>query len=138
MIPPPLPYLGFLSQPFMNHRTAGEGGGHFCNSSLPLPPASQALRNQPGNYCRQLTSTHRQQPDSNRGPLVSERKSLTTKPRALSEITRIHKIDTFRYSVCSAISPTASFLPSCLSLPLVAVWVMPSNQIFQQGWVILG
>ena len=29
-------YLGFLSQPFMNHRTAGKGGG---NSSLPLPPA---------------------------------------------------------------------------------------------------
>ena len=29
-------YLGFLSQPFMDHRTAGEGGGHFFNSSLPL------------------------------------------------------------------------------------------------------
>ena len=37
-------YLGFLSQPFMNHRTVGEGGGHFFNSSLPLPPASQTLR----------------------------------------------------------------------------------------------
>ena len=35
-------YWGFLSQPFMNHRTAGEGGGHFFNSSLPLPLASQA------------------------------------------------------------------------------------------------
>ena len=32
-------YLGFLSQPFMNHRTTGEGGRHFFNSSLPLPPA---------------------------------------------------------------------------------------------------
>ena len=32
--------LGFLSQPFTNHSTAGEGGGHFFNSSLPLPPAS--------------------------------------------------------------------------------------------------
>ena len=32
-------YLGFLSQPFTNHRTAGEGGGHFFNSSLPLLPA---------------------------------------------------------------------------------------------------
>ena len=29
-------YLGCLSQPFTNHRTAGEGGGHFFNSSLPL------------------------------------------------------------------------------------------------------
>ena len=29
-------WLGFLSQPFMDHRTAGEGGGHFYNSSLPL------------------------------------------------------------------------------------------------------
>ena len=37
-------YRGFLSQPFTNHRTAGEGGGHFFNSSLPLPPASQTLR----------------------------------------------------------------------------------------------
>ena len=27
--------LGFLSRPFMNHRTAEEGGGHFFNSSLP-------------------------------------------------------------------------------------------------------
>ena len=33
-------YLGFLSRPFRNHRTAGEGGGHFFNSSLPLPSAS--------------------------------------------------------------------------------------------------
>ena len=38
-------YLGFLSQiTFTNHRTAGEGGGHFFNSSLPLPPTSQTLR----------------------------------------------------------------------------------------------
>ena len=25
-------YLGFLSQPFTNHRTAGEEGGYFFNS----------------------------------------------------------------------------------------------------------
>ena len=37
-------YLGFLSRTFTNHRTAREGGGHFFNSSLPLPPASQTLR----------------------------------------------------------------------------------------------
>ena len=37
-------YRGFLSRPFTIHRTAGEGGGHFFNSSLPLPPASQTLR----------------------------------------------------------------------------------------------
>ena len=36
-------YLGFLSRPFTNHRTAGEGGGHFFNSSPALPPASQTL-----------------------------------------------------------------------------------------------
>ena len=29
-------YLGFLSQPFTNHRTAREERGHFFNSSLPL------------------------------------------------------------------------------------------------------
>ena len=33
-------YLGFLLWTFTNHRTAGEGGGHFFNSSLPLPSAS--------------------------------------------------------------------------------------------------
>ena len=36
--------LGFLSRTFTNHRTAGEGAGHFINSSLPLSPASQTLR----------------------------------------------------------------------------------------------
>ena len=34
-------YLGFLSRTFT---TAGEGGGYFFDSSLPLPPASQTLR----------------------------------------------------------------------------------------------
>ena len=37
-------YLRFLSRAFTNHRTAGEGGGHSFNSSLPLPLASQTLR----------------------------------------------------------------------------------------------
>ena len=37
-------YLGFLSRAFTIHGTAGEGGGYLFNSSLPLPPASQALR----------------------------------------------------------------------------------------------
>ena len=75
-------YLGFLLRTFMNRRTAGEGGGHFFNSSLLLLPASWTLRHQPGDYCRELTSAHSYQPDSNREPLVSERKSLTTKLRA--------------------------------------------------------
>ena len=37
-------YLDFLLQPFTNHRTAGERGRTFFNSSLPLPPAPQTLR----------------------------------------------------------------------------------------------
>ena len=37
-------YLGFLWWTFTNNRTAGEGVGHFFNSSLPLPPASQTPR----------------------------------------------------------------------------------------------
>ena len=72
-------YLGFLPRPFTNHRTAREGGGYSFNSSLPLPPASQTLRHSPGDYCRELTSARSWQPNSNREPLVSERKSLTTK-----------------------------------------------------------
>ena len=37
-------YLGFLSRTFTIHRTAGEGGGYFFKSALPLPPASKTLR----------------------------------------------------------------------------------------------
>ena len=77
-------YLGFLSRTFTIHRTAGEGGGYLFNSSLPLPPASRALRHWPGDCCGELTSAHSWQPDSNREPLVSGCKSLTTKLRALS------------------------------------------------------
>ena len=83
-------YLGFLSRTFTNHRTAGEGGGHFSNSSLPLPPASQALRHQPGDHCGGLTSAHSQQPDSNREFLLSERKSLTTKLRTINFQKTVH------------------------------------------------
>ena len=49
------------------------------NSSLPFPPVSQTPRRQPSDYCRELTSAHRQQPHSNREPLVCELKLLTTK-----------------------------------------------------------
>ena len=84
-------YLGFLSRTFTIHGTAGEGGGYLFNSSLPFPPASQTLRHWPGDCCRQLTSAHSWQPDSNREPLVSERKSLTTKLRALSSPKAFHQ-----------------------------------------------
>ena len=57
----------------------GRGGGHFINSSLPLPPALQILRHELGNYSRELTTAHSQQPDWYWEPLVSEPKSLTTK-----------------------------------------------------------
>ena len=76
-------YLGFLSRTFTIHGTAGEGGGYLFNSSLPLPPASRALRHWPGDCCRELASAHSWQPDSSREPLVSERQSLTTKLRGL-------------------------------------------------------
>ena len=49
-------YLAFLSRTFTNDRIAGEGGGHLFISSLPLPPFSQKLRLQLGDYCRALTS----------------------------------------------------------------------------------
>ena len=51
-------YSGFLSRTFTNHRTAGEGRGHFINSSLPFQPALQTLRHQPEDYCRDFTSAH--------------------------------------------------------------------------------
>ena len=74
--------LGFLSRTFTIHRTAGEGGGYLFKSSLPLPLSSQTLRHQSGDYCRELTSAHSQNPDSNQELLVTECKSLTTKLRA--------------------------------------------------------
>ena len=80
-------YLGFLSRTFTIHKTAGKGGGYHFNSSLPLQSTSQIFRNQPGDYCRELTSGHSLQPDSNREPLVSERKSLTTNLHALKALT---------------------------------------------------
>ena len=67
----------FLSRTFTIHRTAGEEAGYFFNISLPLSSASQTLGHQSSDYCRELTFAHRQQPDSNRQPLVSECKSLT-------------------------------------------------------------
>ena len=76
-------YLGFLSGTFTIDRATGEWGGNLFNSSLPLPPASQALRLQPGDYWRELTSAHSWQPDSNRKLLLSQRKLLTTKLRDL-------------------------------------------------------
>ena len=85
-------YLSFLSQTFTNHRTAGEGGRYLFNSSLPLPPASQTLTHQPDNFCKELTSAHNQQWDSNREPLVSEGKLLTTKLHNLKKIQKMLKM----------------------------------------------
>ena len=70
---------GFFFTNIMIQRASGEGGGYFYNSSLPLRPALQTLRHQPGYCCRDLTSAHSWQPDSNQKPLVSYRRSLSTK-----------------------------------------------------------
>ena len=51
-------YLGFFSQPFGNHRAAGEGGEPFFSSSPPPRPASRALRCWLGGCCRWLTSAY--------------------------------------------------------------------------------
>ena len=75
-----------ISRTFTIHRTSGEGGELFFNFSLPLQPASQTLRYQHGDYCRELTSACSQQRDSNRESLISERKSLTTKLRTLAAL----------------------------------------------------
>ena len=51
-------YLGFLSRTFTIQMTAGEGWGYFFKSSPPLSPASQTLRRQPGDYCKEFNSSH--------------------------------------------------------------------------------
>ena len=48
----------FFSRTFKNHRATRDGEGHFFNSSLHLPPTSQALRHWSGDCCRGLTSAH--------------------------------------------------------------------------------
>ena len=77
-------YLGFLSQPFTNHNTAGQEGGHLFNTSLLLTPVSQTLRHYASDYCREITSVHRYKLDPNQEPLASERKSLATRLRTLT------------------------------------------------------
>ena len=42
-------YLGFLLFTITNRMTVGEGGENFFNTSLPLPPASLILGQNPGN-----------------------------------------------------------------------------------------
>ena len=54
-----------VSQIFTIQRTVGKTGGYLFDSSLPFPPASQTLRHQLGNYCKELIFAHSWQPDSN-------------------------------------------------------------------------
>ena len=89
---------GYLLRTFMIHRTAGEGEGYLFNTSLQLPPASQTLRHQLDDYCRELNSTHSQQPDSNREPLVSDPQSLTAKTEIISRMYWHQNISIIIYS----------------------------------------
>ena len=83
---------------------------NFCNNSLPLLPASQTLRHQPGDYRRELTSAHRQQPDPNREPLVSELKSLTTMLRTLISYVPCYPLWHYIYIYISLISLIVFYL----------------------------
>ena len=60
-----------------------KGKGISLTSHYHFRPLHRHLDIKPGDYCRELTSAYRQQPDSHGEPLVSECKSLTTKLRAL-------------------------------------------------------
>ena len=69
-----------------------EGGGYLFNSSLPLPPASQTIRHKPGDYCRDLTSAHSYQLDSNQEHLVSERNLLSTKLQMMNYLKLMNRL----------------------------------------------
>ena len=60
-----------------------QGQREAISTFLPIPPASQTLRHQSSNYCREITSVQSQQLGSNQESQVSERKPLTTKLRSL-------------------------------------------------------
>ena len=89
---------------FTGHQGAG---GYLFKSSLPLPPTSQTLRHQPGNYCRELTSVHSWQPESSREPLVSECKSLIITLRALEGI--LSQVKSFVFKLVYKRSPPKQF-----------------------------
>ena len=57
--------LVFLSRTFSIHMTAEEGERYLFNSSLPFLPATQV-----SDISWVITSTHRQQSDSNREPYI--------------------------------------------------------------------
>ena len=50
----------------------GGGRGYFFTFSLQVPPASQTLIHQPGDYCREFISPHSLQPGSKQEPLISK------------------------------------------------------------------
>ena len=70
--------MGFLSRTFTNHRTAGEGGGGHISLTLHYHfyPLHGHL-----DISRAIIAESSLQTGSNWDPLVSERKSLTTKLR---------------------------------------------------------
>ena len=63
-------YLVFLSRIFLIHRVVDERRGYLLISFLPLPLASQKPRHELGYCCRELTSAHNWQPESNMEPSV--------------------------------------------------------------------
>ena len=76
---------GFSFMNIHESQTAREVGGHFFNPSLTPATASQTLKHQPMDYCREIISADSQQPNSNREPLASERKLLTIKLPTISK-----------------------------------------------------
>ena len=75
--------MGFFSQPFTNQRMQWKGEGISLTPHYHFHLLHRHLRHQPGNYCREFTSTHRQQLDSNQESLVSECKLQTNKLHTL-------------------------------------------------------
>ena len=85
-------YLGFLSRTFRNDRTEGEGEGHFFNSTLALPPASQTL-----DISRAITAEN--------SPLHIDLRTLTYTPPEFLQIMKsetyfslFKRVSTFHYS----------------------------------------
>ena len=72
-------YLGFLSRTFTIRRTQVDRRDNKSSSLSPLYLFHALHRLLPCDYCRELTAPHSQQPSSSWEPLISERKSPTTK-----------------------------------------------------------
>ena len=121
----------FSSRAFTTYRTAGEGQAISATPLYHFYP-SQTLRHSPGNYCGDLASAHIQQPDSNREPLVSERKSLTTKEAGAYNFTKSKNSSTGAFHIFKTTNRAEHHICIQIQIKFNPICHRTKNSCFQQ------